>query len=45
MPMDRSRYLDNWNEISRAIKERAGWKCEGCGEGCGSVYLDGVYLC
>lgn len=31
MPFDRSRYPANWEEISRAIKERAGWCCERCG--------------
>lgn len=31
MPMDRSRYPDNWKEIANAVKERAGWKCEKCG--------------
>ena len=33
MPMDRSKYPANWNEISRAIRERAGNRCEwpGCG--------------
>jgi hypothetical protein len=29
--MDRSRYPADWDEISRAIKERAGWCCEECG--------------
>lgn len=31
MPMDRSRYPDNWKEIADAVKDRAGWKCEECG--------------
>lgn len=31
MPMDRSKYPANWDEISRAIRERAGWRCEFCG--------------
>lgn len=29
MPWDRTLYPDNWAEISRAVKERAGWRCEG----------------
>lgn len=24
-------YPDNWDEIARSIKERAGWACERCG--------------
>lgn len=31
MPMDRSRYPDNWEDVSLAIRERAGWCCEWCG--------------
>lgn len=31
MPMDRSRYPADWDDIARAVKERAGWKCEECG--------------
>lgn len=31
MPIVRSRYPDNWEEISLRIRERAGWKCEWCG--------------
>ncbi len=31
MPMDRTRYPANWDEIAISIKERAGWKCEQCG--------------
>lgn len=30
MPMDRSRYPVNWDEIATSVKERAGWKCEEC---------------
>lgn len=30
MPMDRSKYPANWDEIARAVKEEAGWKCEQC---------------
>ena len=31
MPIDKSRYPDNWDEISLAVKEEAGWVCERCG--------------
>lgn len=32
MPIkDKSRYPENWNEITQEHKERAGWKCERCG--------------
>lgn len=31
MPMDRSKYPPDWEEISLAIRERAGWRCEMCG--------------
>jgi 5-methylcytosine-specific restriction endonuclease McrA len=33
-PENKHRYPENWQEISRAIKERAGWRCECEGE-CG----------
>ena len=31
MPMNRSLYPPDWPQISRAIRERAGDKCEWCG--------------
>lgn len=31
MPMDRSRYPADWNEIAKAVKDKAGWCCEECG--------------
>ena len=32
MPMDRSKYPDDWEEISRRIRfDRAGGRCENCG--------------
>lgn len=31
MPMDKSRYPVNWDEISLRIREKAQWKCEQCG--------------
>lgn len=34
MPMDRSKYPANWDEIATAVKEAAGWKCEICGKQC-----------
>ena len=35
MPMDITRYPDNWNDIARGVKEAAGWKCKNpaCGIG------------
>lgn len=30
MPMQRERYPDDWEAISLAIRERAGWRCETC---------------
>jgi len=30
-PMDRSKYPENWKEISWEYKESIGWKCEWCG--------------
>ena len=34
MPMDRSRYPDNWSAIAIAVKESAQWKCQECGRPC-----------
>lgn len=34
MPIDRSKYSKNWDEISRAIRDRSGGRCECLGE-CG----------
>ena len=34
MPMDRKKYPANWDKLARAIKDEAGWKCEGCGKQC-----------
>ncbi|HDD36640.1 hypothetical protein DRN34_03175 [Thermococci archaeon] len=31
MAWKRELYPENWDEIAREIKERAGWKCENCG--------------
>ena len=33
MPIDRSRYPDDWDDVAFAIKEKAGWLCEDCGIG------------
>lgn len=30
IPMDYSRYPENWKEISLSIRERDGWKCKWC---------------
>lgn len=37
MPCDYSRYPENWKEISLAIRERAGWRCEWCGVENGAI--------
>ena len=34
MPMDRTRYPPDWEEIARAVKQRANWVCEVCGKQC-----------
>lgn len=31
MPMDKKRYPVNWDEISKAVREKAGQKCQQCG--------------
>lgn len=31
MPVDWNDYPENWEEITLAIKQRAGWRCEWCG--------------
>ena len=34
MPVDWSKYPDDWKDIAKAVKEAAGWKCEKCGKQC-----------
>jgi hypothetical protein len=34
MPMDRSRYPDDWDAIAHQVKNAAGWKCAQCGKLC-----------
>ncbi len=34
MPMDRSKYPENWPEISFAVRERANWTCQNCAKQC-----------
>jgi hypothetical protein len=34
MPMNRSRYPDNWDDIAHHIKTKAGWKCVECERPC-----------
>ncbi len=34
MPMQRELYPPDWEKIALAVKEAAGWKCEGCGKQC-----------
>lgn len=30
MPVDWSKYPDDWEDIAKHVKEQAGWKCEKC---------------
>jgi 5-methylcytosine-specific restriction endonuclease McrA len=30
MPIDKTRYASDWQQISLAIREREGWKCKWC---------------
>jgi len=32
--MDKSLYPKNWDEIARAVKDEANWRCEQCGKPC-----------
>jgi len=34
MPVDWSKYPDDWKEIALAVKDEAGWQCEMCGKQC-----------
>ena len=34
MPMDRSKYPPNWDEIALSVKESANWTCQQCGRPC-----------
>lgn len=34
-PENKALYPENWCEIATAVKERAGWRCEGCGVAAG----------
>jgi 5-methylcytosine-specific restriction endonuclease McrA len=34
MPMERSRYPDNWEAIALQVKESANWVCQNCGRQC-----------
>jgi len=34
MPVDWSRYPENWTEIALAVKEAADWRCQRCGLQC-----------
>jgi len=34
MPMDRSLYPDDWDEIAFEVKEKADWTCQRCGIQC-----------
>lgn len=39
MPWKRNLYPENWEAMSHACKERAGWKCEHCGVAEGEMRL------
>lgn len=42
MPVDWSKYPENWSEIATEVKDTAGWKCQVCGVQCrkpGDVFL------
>lgn len=34
MPMDWSKYPEDWPEIALQVKEEADWQCEKCGKQC-----------
>ena len=34
MPMDRSLYPNNWEQIAHEVKQQANWHCEECGKPC-----------
>lgn len=34
MPMDRSKYPDDWDDTAFRIKTESGWKCQKCGRQC-----------
>lgn len=34
MPMDRSRYPDDWESIALDVKNAANWECQHCGRPC-----------
>ena len=34
MPVDWSKYPEDWKSIANAIKESTGWKCQDCGRQC-----------
>jgi len=34
MPMDRSLYPDDWDNIALQVKEKADWTCQRCGKQC-----------
>ncbi|MGK7897865.1 MAG: hypothetical protein AB4372_30670 [Xenococcus sp. (in: cyanobacteria)] len=34
MPIDLTRYPDNWTDLALKVKEAAGWCCSCCGKKC-----------
>lgn len=45
MPMDRSRYPANWEEIAQAVKDEANWHCEECHRPCKRPGEDWLEFC
>lgn len=45
MPMDRSRYPANWDEIAQAVKDEANWQCEDCHRPCRRPGVSWVDFC
>jgi len=37
MPIDKTKYVRNWKELSKSLKEAVGYKCELCGISNGSI--------
>lgn len=40
MPMDRSRYPEDWDAIALGVKVEADWICRHCGKQCITPYTD-----
>jgi uncharacterized cysteine cluster protein YcgN (CxxCxxCC family) len=40
MPVDWSKYPENWKDIAHQVKEDADWKCQRCGKPCRKPHED-----